>query len=286
MNPFVEILVAGYAAPVIGGVIAVALCEIPAVARVAEKVWRPLSIGVNRVIDSVVGGVVNVCKYRRIKYRSAVFVERNRKMDSAASEQNGKVANISPEVPSNVSESLIYKDPIPGIVENRSPENLARGVNATIKAGLQLLQLEAGKNAQRSGWHADRPEQGVFVDSTGFDNHFDELPEMYAARLRAWQMAKIMLMVSELAEGTEELRAGHPVDHTYYTGKTGGHHDEQIHMNGVPQLKPEGMPSELADTVIRIMDFCFTEGIPLWEMIMEKLQFNSTRGHKHGGKTI
>lgn len=50
--------------------------------------------------------------------------------------------------------------------------------------------------------------------------------------------------------------------------------------------KPEGIPSELADVVIRVMDICEYYGIDLEKAILEKYDFNKTRPYKHGGKTI
>jgi hypothetical protein len=55
-------------------------------------------------------------------------------------------------------------------------------------------------------------------------------------------------------------------------------------LHGDGPFKPEGVPSELADTVIRIFDFCFTENIDLGAIIEEKLAYNKTREQMHGGK--
>lgn len=50
--------------------------------------------------------------------------------------------------------------------------------------------------------------------------------------------------------------------------------------------KPEGIASELADTVIRIADTAATLGIDLELAIEEKLLFNRTRPFRHGGKRL
>ena len=139
------------------------------------------------------------------------------------------------------------------------------------------LQALCGERAKKSGWHADRP-------SVANVNSVDDAVKLEKELLH-WQGMKIMLMVSELAEGVEELRAGHLAHETYYSGKT-GMFAEQLFREGTPVLKPEGLPSELADTVIRILDFCHTEEIDLQSMIQEKLDFNQTRGIKHGGKAV
>jgi len=79
----------------------------------------------------------------------------------------------------------------------------------------------------------------------------------------------ICLMHSELSEAFEEHRAGHAVDEIYE--KDG---------------KPEGIPVELADTVIRIADFCGLHGIDLQKAIDIKLEYNKTRSYRHGNKTV
>lgn len=81
---------------------------------------------------------------------------------------------------------------------------------------------------------------------------------------------RLMLMVTELAEAMEEWRAGHPEYETYYSD--GG--------------KPEGVPAELADVVIRIADFCYFYSIDLQKAIDEKMTYNATRPPLHGGKRL
>lgn len=79
-------------------------------------------------------------------------------------------------------------------------------------------------------------------------------------------LAKHMLIVSEIAEATEEVRKGN--DGTYFG----------------PSGKPEGQAIELADAVIRIMDYCEFVGIDLEEAIRLKHEYNKTRPYRHGGK--
>lgn len=80
----------------------------------------------------------------------------------------------------------------------------------------------------------------------------------------------IALCHSELSEALEEFRNGRGVTERYYS--EGG--------------KPEGVPAELADVVIRIMDMCERYDIDLEEVIREKIRYNRTRAYKHGGKVI
>lgn len=80
----------------------------------------------------------------------------------------------------------------------------------------------------------------------------------------------IALCHSELSEALEVYRSGHEPQETYYP-------------NGA---KPEGIPAELADVVIRIMDMCGYYGIDLESAILEKHKYNKTRQYRHGGKVI
>lgn len=48
--------------------------------------------------------------------------------------------------------------------------------------------------------------------------------------------------------------------------------------------KPEGVPAELADVVIRVADMCGALGIDLQAAIAQKMAFNACRPHRHGGR--
>lgn len=50
--------------------------------------------------------------------------------------------------------------------------------------------------------------------------------------------------------------------------------------------KPEGVPIELADVIIRVADMCGRYGIDLEAALRIKQVFNRTRPRKHGGKAI
>lgn len=80
----------------------------------------------------------------------------------------------------------------------------------------------------------------------------------------------IALMHSELSEALEDLRGGlRPNELTFGVGG-----------------KPCGMPSELADVIIRILAFSSRHGIDLADALIRKMQYNESRPLKHGGKVL
>lgn len=84
--------------------------------------------------------------------------------------------------------------------------------------------------------------------------------------------AKVMLMATEVHEAFDEWRNNHPLTEVYYEG-------------GRP-MKPEGVPVELADVVIRVLDFCEWAGIDMQAVMTEKHAYNLTRAYRHGGKRV
>lgn len=56
---------------------------------------------------------------------------------------------------------------------------------------------------------------------------------------------------------------------------------------GTGQLpKPEGVGSEAADVLIRLLDTCDRNGIDLGAEYERKLAHNRTRGYRHGGRRV
>jgi NTP pyrophosphatase (non-canonical NTP hydrolase) len=113
-------------------------------------------------------------------------------------------------------------------------------------------------------------------DMPTWENLTDRIKQAWAAAavgMGAVQTAEqkipqmFMNIVCEVAEAFEEYRNNKKPTEIYLNGN-----------------KPEGIPVEIADVVIRAMDTCEALGIDLESAMKRKHTYNASRGFRHGGK--
>lgn len=105
------------------------------------------------------------------------------------------------------------------------------------------------------------------------------------------KFGELMALVhSEVSEALEHARNGREPDEQFYEcGYLGDCGARMINdFSKCPTCeyvgKPDGIPIELADIIIRVLDICGQYHIDIGSAIFEKMAYNQGRPYKHGNK--
>lgn len=123
---------------------------------------------------------------------------------------------------------------------------------------LQLMAMEVKLVNQEKGW---------YDDSRTFGDDIALLHSEVSEMLEAYR-----------DHGTKDA-TGHPI--THIRGHSGCPADMTCR-----QHKPEGVGSEAADVLVRLLDTCSRYDIDLFAEWRRKVDFNRTRQPRHGGKKL
>lgn len=83
--------------------------------------------------------------------------------------------------------------------------------------------------------------------------------------------SKLLMIGTEVSEAAEALRVGDMIgDPVKFS------HDR----------KPDGLKSELADIIIRVVDLAEALGMDMDQALKDKMAYNATRSYRHGNKAL
>ena len=143
------------------------------------------------------------------------------------------------------------------------------------------------------GWYDVNPKVVQFMERVIEEGFLPEGPHI---RMSLFKIAEeyfgprtfgddVALLHSEASEMLEAYRdygtedATEEAEHADYI-------EHELNGEPLPLFKPEGVGSEAADVLVRLLDTCHRHGIDLFYEWRRKVDYNWTRQPRHGGKRL
>lgn len=152
---------------------------------------------------------------------------------------------------------------------------------------IEEMQKAIHETAVSKGWW----EPQVF-ESLATDGPDGEIAIAIPVKMQRTFGDMIALCHSELSEALEAYREK-GIDSwqklklpTTLVAEVGRKEAERLMKEDGFESKPEGAFVELADCIIRILDMAGYFNISMEDLILEKMKYNETRSHRHGGKKL
>jgi NTP pyrophosphatase (non-canonical NTP hydrolase) len=163
---------------------------------------------------------------------------------------------------------------------------IERGRSSEFARTIPHLAFMVNTNARSKGWWDDERTFGdvCTLIHTEVSEAYEEFRNNRNLDERYYSLPKHRTPIDRLPEELRE--AATLTQSAFQTGarKVVADEEEADALVRAGFLKPEGIPSELADVVIRVFDAASQYGIDLEHEIMLKMEYNATRQHRHGGK--
>lgn len=106
------------------------------------------------------------------------------------------------------------------------------------------------------------------IRKTAIEHGWEDTTRSFGEEIALWH--------SEASEAFEEFRNGKSEQEVYYSYPI---EPEQLG-------KPEGIPVEAADIIIRILHWAPKRGVDIQSVVLEKMKYNESRSYRHGGKIL
>jgi len=137
---------------------------------------------------------------------------------------------------------------------------------------LNELAQEINTNAHRKGFYDnDKALEKLLIG------------EVRIATLKALATQKLALVITEISEAIEALRNSHVADLDLLEGiKDNAIENVLRFTNTFEFYVKDTLEDEIADSIIRLLDFCYQHDINIDEHIKLKMLYNETRDYKHG----